>query len=76
MGPPQKFVELSGFVLSLGIQSHTLKKYFSDFLHFSSGSITFNCQLQKLKPSLSKPLKDKACLKADGYWLGALKRSF
>jgi hypothetical protein len=76
MGALQKSVELSGFVLSLGIQSHTLKKYFSGFLQFFSGSITFNCQLQKLKPNLSKPLKDKACLKAHGYWLGALKPCF
>lgn len=76
MGPPQRSVELPGFVLSLGIRSHTLKKYFLSFLHFLSGSIVLNCQLQKVEPSLSKPLKDKARLKAHVYWLGALKRSF
>jgi hypothetical protein len=76
MGPPQKSVEFPGFVLSLGIQSDTLKKYFSDFLHFLSRFITFNCRPQKWKPSLSKPWKDKARLKADGDWLVSFKRSF
>ena len=69
MGPLQKSVELSEFVLSLGIQSHSLKKYFFDFLQLFGNSITFNHQLQKLKPSLSKLLEDKAALKAHGCWL-------
>ena len=70
MGPLQKSVELSQFVLSLGIQSHSLKKYFFDFLQLFGNSITLNRQLQKLKPNLSKPLEDKAALKAHGCWLG------